>query len=237
MKKIGFVLSLLGLMVVYGCAQKPRTELTSWASQQKVLTAEHWQDLAEFTAKELDDYLTSTDEKRVFLQPNATDSAFNRAFHKYLSESLLESGYAIAKQPAGATVVNFGAETFLYSDDTKEQWPFNRATFWATLYSFSDTILDSGSGEITDLISDALAISLGATYDYLEARNQVTDAEVVVTTSIQSIDEINFLKNTEFYIDRNDLILYWSDKPLEPPRLNGRQTDQALPLTRLNLVK
>ena len=87
------------------------------------------------------------------------------------------------------------------------------------------------------MISDALAISLGATFDYLQARNQVTDAEVVVTTSIQSLDEVSFLKNTEFYINRNDLILYWSDKPLEPPRLNGRQSDRVLPVTPLNLVK
>ena len=237
MKKLGFILSLFGLLSFYGCAQKPRTELKEWASQQKVLTAEHWQDLAEFTADELVEYLSERGETRVFLQANATDSAFNRAFHKYLSESLLDSGYSIAKQPTGSTVINFGAETFLYSDDTKEQWPFNRATFWATLYSFSDNILDSGSGELTGLISDALAISLGATFDYLQARNQVTDAEVVVTTSIQSLDEVSFLKNTEFYINRNDLILYWSDKPLEPPRLNGRQSDRVLPVTPLNLVK
>lgn len=224
----------VGLLFLSGCTWMPRADVADYSSQKRVLSAEHWGELAKDVVSELDrSYLKPKGLKRVYINPGRSDSAFDRAYQNYLTRALMNIGYEISKVPTEAAVVNFEAETFLYSDKTKEKWPFSRATFWATIYAFSDEI----AAEITT--KDALdlgIVSVSAVYDLLSQKNEITDAEVLITTRIETPYLVEYLAADEFYIDRNDLMLYWSDKAPVAPRIQGQQANVKLNVVNMRIV-
>ncbi len=233
MRKIP-IITILTIMLAAGCAWMPRADLAQYSSQKRVLSAEHWGELATEVAFELDQaYLRPRKVKSVYINPGRTDSAFEKAYERYLAQALIKKGYVVSKAPGDSTVVNFDVETFLYSEKTKERWAFSKETIWATIFALSDEVIT----EITtkDLF-DVTLVSVSAIYDLLSKKNQITDAEVLITTNIQSFYQIEYLAADEFYINRNDFMLYWSDKAPIAPRLQGHQTNVTLDLVNMRIV-
>jgi hypothetical protein len=80
-------------------------------------------------------------------------------------------------------------------------------------------------------------IGLGLVWDYLAATNKVTDAEVVLTISVEEATTVKYKDSTEFYIERNDLPLYWSDKAPSPIRNDGGQSATPLKTVSIPVTK
>ena len=136
------------------------------------------------------------------------------------------------KQAHGSSVINYSAETYLYSRSSNEKTPFSYASFWSILYKLRSDF-DTMS---TDMIQANL-LGLGLVWDYLAATNKVTDAEVVLTISVEEANAVKYKDSTEFYIERNDLPLYWSDKAPSPIRNDGGQSAASLKTVSIPVTK
>jgi outer membrane lipoprotein-sorting protein len=77
-----------------GCSWMPRADVAEYSSQKRVLSAEHWGELAKDVVSELDQsYLRPKGLKRVYINPGRSDSAFDRAYESYLTRALMNIGY------------------------------------------------------------------------------------------------------------------------------------------------
>jgi hypothetical protein len=223
------------------CAPTPRSSFRFYQEQPTVLAAKHWQDLADTTAKEyiatkessLDGKLSKSVSYKptsVYIQMSANDSAFDRSFHNYLSSAFLKRGIPVQKQSNNATVINYSTETFLYSNNNSNRSLFTYASFIVIYQKLMN---------ITGLIDDfdVSILGLGLVLDYLEKDQNLTNAEVVLTISVEDANTIKYKSSTEFYINRNDIALYWSDKPPGAMRLEGGQSDTPLKTVSLPVTK
>ena len=168
----------------------------------------------------------------VYIQKGLNDSAFDRSFHTYLTTAFLKRGISVSKQPTKATVFNYSAETYLYSRINGEKTPLTYASFWAVL----NKIRVDNKTASTDMIANNF-LAYGLIWDYFAAKNNVTDAEVVLTISVEEANTVKYKDSTEFYIERNDLPMYWSDKPASPIRLDGAQSDKPLKTVSIPVTK
>ena len=194
-----------------GCAQVPQGKLRDYASQEVVRTSRHWGDLARAMTSEMLELPISESllKGRVYIAPGNSDSAFDRTFREYLISSISSRGISISRHAGNATVViNFKADTFLHTDFTKEKTWVDYKTIWFVLgrigYEFNRM-----SGDMQTLN----IASLAAIWDVLDDKKVKTNAEVAVTLSVEDYESVKYKNVVEFYIDRNDLLLYWSDKP------------------------
>ena len=220
-------------MALVGCAQTPRVILKDYDEQDVGLVAKHWRNIARKTATDLIGSELKLKEGSIFIASDQSDSAFNKAFEDYLATALLERGVVVARRAANANaVINFRAETYLYSKKKGERTPFDKKSFWAILYTVFNDFNDMSQGEL-----EFNLISLGLVLDFLEAKNKVTDAEVVLTVSIEDFESVRYKRSTEFYIQRNDLMLYWSDKAPYAAQLTSTGSAGALQTKSLNVVK
>lgn len=236
-----FVVAVLGLSA---CSQTPRVTLKEFQEQDTGLVAKHWRDLADVTVEKytqnkmgaLDSklvyYVHQVNAGPVYIQKGPNDSAFDRSFHTYLTTAFLKRGIQVSKRPTNATVLNYSAETYLYSRVNNEKSPLTYASFWAILNKIR---VDNKSMSTDMIANNFLAYSL--VWDYLAAKNNVTDAEVVLTISVEEANTVKYKDSTEFYIERNDLPLYWSDKPSSPIRLDGFQSDKSLKTVSIPVTK
>lgn len=244
LKQIYAPLFALILLAISACTQTPRVSLKEYQEQDTGLVAKHWRDLADVTVEKytqnkmgaLDSKLVysvhQVNSGPVYIQKGASDSAFDRSFHTYLTTAFLKRGIQVSKQPSNATVFNYSAETYLYSRVNNEKTPFSYASFWAILNRIR---VDNNSMSTDAIANNFIAYSL--VWDYLAAKNKVSDAEVVLTISIEEANTVKYKDSTEFYIERNDLPLYWSDKPPSPVRLDGAQSDKVLKTVSIPVTK
>jgi hypothetical protein len=232
--KVAFLCSIAVISI--GCSQTPRVNINEFDSQDIGLVAKHWRNLARQTAKNV---AISEGNKfnhggSVYVAPGNTDSAFDKAFRDYLISAFSENGITISKRSSKAnTVLNFKAETYLYTDKDKEKSPIDKKSFWAFLYKFT--------GDWKDMSRDSREISLislGMLWDVMEAQNKTTDAEVILTVTIEDFDTVKYKKSTEFYINRNDLMLYWSDKaPYPNQNTTENQSNDLFPNKSIEVTK
>jgi len=207
LKAVKFLTLIVSSMIFIGCSQTPRVVLKDYEEQDIGLVAKHWRTIAAQTADDLIESKTVVDKGPVFVASENSDSAFNKAFKEYLANAFLQRGISVTKKPGNAVaVVNFKTETYLYTEKGQDKSPFDKKTFWALLYTLSDDFL-----ELSRSALEINLLTLGVVWDILDAKNKTTDAEVVLTVTVEDFNYIKYKKSNEFYIQRNDLMLYWSD--------------------------
>jgi len=229
------------ILLTIACAPTPRSSFRLYQEQPTVLAAKHWQELADTTAaKYITSKESSVDSKpsksvsykpnAVYIQMGAYDSAFDRSFHNYLTSSFLKRGIPVQKQSNNATVINYSTETFLYSSNNTNRSLFTYASF---------LVIYNKLMKITGLIDDfdVSILGLGLVLDYLEKDQNLTNAEVVLTISVEDANQVKYKSSTEFYINRNEIALYWSDKPTGAVRLEGGQSDAPLKTVSIPVIK
>ena len=244
LKQIFAPLFVLLALFIGACSQTPRVSLKEYQEQDTGLVAKHWRDLADITVEKYTQNKMGTLDGKlvygvhqvnagpVYIQKGLNDSAFDRSFHTYLTTAFLKRGISVSKQPTKATVFNYSAETYLYSRINGEKTPLTYASFWAVL----NKIRVDNKTASTDMIANNF-LAYGLIWDYFAAKNNVTDAEVVLTISVEEANTVKYKDSTEFYIERNDLPLYWSDKPASPIRLDGAQSDKPLKTVSIPVTK
>lgn len=227
------LLILLASLALVGCSQTPRVTLRDYEEQNVGLVAKHWRHLADQTSDGLLERESLVGKGPVYIASETSDSAFEKAFKEYLTNSFLSKGIAVSKKANAATaVVNFKAETYLYTKKGEDKSPLNKKTFWAFLYSLNNQIKDMAQAD-----KEITFLTLGLLWDVLDAKNMTSDAEVVLTVSVEDFNSIRYKKSTEFYIERNDLMLYWSDKAPYPNQLTNLDREKSIQPKKINISK
>lgn len=227
------LLILLASLAFVGCSQTPRVMLRDYEEQNIGLVAKHWRHLADQTSDSLLEKETLVGKGPVYIASETSDSAFDKAFKEYLTNAFLSKGIPVSKKAnAASAVVNFKAETYLYTKKGEDKSPLNKKTFWAFLYTLKNQVKGMTGGE-----TEITLMTLGILWDVLDAKNMTSDAEVVLTVSVEDFNSIRYKKSTEFYIERNDLMLYWSDKAPYPNQLTNVDREKSIQPTKINISK
>lgn len=205
-------------LFIVGCSTKPTVSQQPQQSQKSMQATQHWGSLADRVAeKVVVDFIpdtilaNSTYPDKVFVAELASDMKFSRAFVGYLKRSLREKGVKVSSSPSGATILNFRVERFLTAPENKyEKYPFNTATFWTTLSALGWAIGDSS---ISSDAGKALLLGSGPLLDFLKQKGDTTNAEIILTATIEGENETAFSYIEEFYVNPSDLHYYWTDFP------------------------
>lgn len=234
---IGSALAVFGLLA--GCSNIPTSDFRGYSSQPKVLSADHWAGLAQDSAREVSAAFAKLAKEKgaqaptgVFVPEMPQDSAFYRAYSGQLKQALMREGLTVRNTPRDSLVVNFKAETYLYSRRTGGRIPFTNNTMFAVLAASAPEWYDRSWPEIRNGL-----ISLVAIFDVLKAKAQVTDAEAMVITTIEDGETLVLMSNQPFYIEPRDLLLYWTDQPTVAVMGSGIDRSKTPPLKNIGVVQ
>jgi hypothetical protein len=121
----------------------------------------------------------------------------------------MAKGYSTMRSARNAAVVNYSAQTFYYNGAGLKH-PIDYATFWTTAAAFGIVAADAA----WDAGGAALAVfAAGPALDRLFLAGDITNAEVVLTASVISDNQILYQNTETFYVNPSDLPLYWSQFP------------------------
>lgn len=218
----------------------PYADFRGYSSQPRVLSASHWESIAEGSANEIAVvYKKLVDDKGalaptgVFVPEMPQDSSFFRTYGKQLKQALVREGIPVRNNAHNSLIVNISAETFLYSRRTGGRIPFTNNTMFAVLAAYAPNWLEESSWPAIR----AGFVSLVAIFDVLKAKSQITDAEAMVITTIEDGDSLLFMSNKPFYIEPRDLLLYWTDHPTTAVMGSGVDRGKYPPLKTIRVVQ
>lgn len=226
------------IALLAGCAI-PTSDFRGYSSQPKVLSADHWAGLAQGSAREVSVAFAKLSKDKgaqaptgVFVPEMPQDSAFYRAYSSQLKQALMREGLTVRNTARNSLVVNYKAETYLYSRRTGGRIPFTNNTMFAVLAASAPEWYDLSWPELRTGI-----ISLVAIFDVLKAKAQVTDAEAMVITTIEDGETLVLMSNQPFYIEPRDLLLYWTDQPTVAVMGSGVDRSKTPPLKNIRVVQ
>lgn len=217
---------MLCMSTLVGCSHVPSSSFTPPIEQPLVLSGSHWELLAADSSRELNAYFTrvpSQENLKVRVVAKSRDSAFGRAYEKFLEQELMKQGITVTRQSGAGPVINVEVDTYLYSRRTGGRIPFTSNTVITTLALFGPELF------LTSFDTARISlVGIAAAYDILRAKSYITDAEAVLTTTVVNEDEVAYLKSRTFYIEPRDALLYWDSEPLSP--LIDSESPSAKPL-------
>ena len=238
-----------------GCSQ-PGVKLNDASSQYKITNAVHWESLADRAADDLTRSLKRVTEisgaghsivqgriepaslgaRVYYVNSQQPDSAFSKVFTPYLREALMRKGYSVTTRQANAVVVNYDAKTFVYGGANRAKSLLDYATFTTTAGAIGLALSYNEWTYASAGIAGGLGlVALGPILDYFAMVSDVTNAEVILTTSVVAGSEILHQHSETAYIQPADMAFYWSAypemRPLETPAL----ASEPLPLQRIRM--
>jgi hypothetical protein len=246
-------LLFVAAVALAGCAQ-PGVKLNGASSQYKLTNAVHWESLADRTANDLTRSLRRVTEitgaghaivqgrvepaslgaRVYYVNSQQPDSAFAKVFTPYLQEALIRRGYAVTTRQTNAVVVNYDAKTFVYGTGGKS--PLDYASFWTTAGAVGLALSYADWSYTTAGIAGGLGlVALGPILDYFAMISDVTNAEVILTTSVVAGPEILYQHSETAYIKPADMAFYWSAYPEMRPMETPALAAEALPVRAVRL--
>ena len=244
------VIALGGALALSGCGT-PLVEPQAPTFQKKVTNAEHWQLMANHNVTRVTEAMKGIPEldprmhvlsasgtptptligRRYYIHAPATDMPFSITYKRMMQEALLESGLSVSRRPAGSLIVNFDVETYAYGPRLNKT-PFHYVSLYTTLgalgWGLSEIGISTGAGI-------GILAAAGPILDFLIAMGDVTNAEVLVTTSIVDHTTVLYQETETFYVNPVDLPLYWSMFPPTGPVETGPVEPDLLPMRILNV--
>ncbi|WP_085900554.1 hypothetical protein [Kiloniella majae] len=170
--------------------------------------------------------------KPFYVQPGPFDMPFSRAFKRILENELLATGVPVVSSPKGAIIVNYQVQSFFYDDEgyrlpASPESVFGLATaIGIKEYGNWGTLSTIGAGLVATELVRGL-IDFGA----------VTDAEMVLTTSIAHGAELVHQKSEVLYVRPEELSLYMTSLPADRPvRATATGTEEKLPVQTIAIV-
>ena len=156
---------------------------------------------------------------------------FSISYKRMMEEAILDSGLSVSRRPAGALIVNFEVETYAYGPRIKKT-PFHYASLYTTLgalgWGLAEVGISTGAGI-------GILAAAGPILDFLVAMGDITNAEVLVTTSIVDHTTVLYQETEVFYVNPADLPLYWSMFPPAGPLETGPVEPELLPMKIINV--
>ncbi|MEH6632886.1 MAG: hypothetical protein V7776_18870 [Halopseudomonas aestusnigri] len=170
--------------------------------------------------------------KPFYVQPGPVDMPFSRAFKRILEDRLLAKGVPVVTSPKGAIIVNYQVQSFFYDDEgyrlpASPESVFGLATaIGIKEYGNWGSVTTIGAGLLVTELVQGL-IDFGA----------VTDAEMVLTTSVAHGAELIHQKSEVLYIRPEELSLYMTRFPADRPiRTTATGEEKKLPVRSIAIV-
>ncbi|HEY2617324.1 MAG TPA: hypothetical protein VGI78_08305 [Acetobacteraceae bacterium] len=219
-----YVAAIAGLVV--GCNQ-PAVTLKAPAFQSSENTIRDWNDVAHQIATDMASLgLLPTNTqfgppvgpppKPVFLRVQAPDSAFVRQVADELQRDVLRSGGAVARSPAGATVVNLDVNFVRWGPRDKPPGPIGTL---AAVVAIPGIVIGASEPMSVWTGADAAAftaVGLGVLLDTAVALTPTMNAEAVWEATIVADDQVIMRLQDQVYIRTPDIPLYAKATSLSP---------------------
>lgn len=240
---------LAAALLLSGCA-RPYVIPNEPQGQYKVEAGQHWQALATRTADRLALALREIPDidpgrhivsggriqaaklgaRTYYIHAPALDMPFAKAFTPMLQQALAKEGYSVSRTPTNSVVVNYSVETYYYGGENR----IKKITNYASLYT---TAIGLGLLASTDSWSRAggglAALGSGPVLDLLIASGEITNSEVVMTTSVVDGHSVLYQDTEVFYANPADLPLYWSEFPTSAPMETEERGPPPLRVSRI----
>lgn len=202
----------VAVAVLAGCARLPPAGGYPAQPQARMQAAAHWEDLAATTAerlaaqRQLDTTLAG---RPVYVRPQGAPTAFNQAFHTYLTAHLGRRGVALAAAPEGAATLAYTTQVVAHRGRRAPQYPPGTLTLAGALVALP---IAAGGASLTPL-ETAGAVFGGALLAEtgLGALDSPTGTDLIVATRIEDGGRVLFRAVDTFYINDADFRHY------EPP--------------------
>jgi hypothetical protein len=200
-----FAALMLALFALGGCASSPPPvpEKHQLVRQDKALAAQHWGAIAADVASRTKNTLATRDflyGRSLYVAP-ASRAAFDIAFTNFMITALVEAGVPVSSKPDGAVEIKYETQLIQHKvefDPRKEGYvpgaPENvAANFWV-------------QRNVTVQEPKAMALGEAST----RAHMWPTSAELVVTTSIEDVDQYQQRTTDAYYVENADIELFKS---------------------------
>ncbi len=247
------IIAIFAMAFLAGCAQPTVKHFPEGKqlSQFKVMTWQHWDQLGDRVVTDMIASLQSVPEldaasgaiedelyqrsllggRPFYVQGIAADMPFSTAFKGILQQNLLNKNMAVSSSSEQSIVVNYRVQPFYY-DDRGHKFPVTSTALWSVAAGLGLGAFDAVPTDAAIAGGFAAGQIITALIDF----GAVTDAEVVVTTSILYGDAVLYQNTEALYIKPEDLPLYMSQNPgvnaLRPtePRITERMQVQRVPV-------
>ncbi len=170
--------------------------------------------------------------KPFYVQPGPVDMPFSRAFKRILEDKLLAKGVPVVTSPKGAIVINYQVQSFFY-DDKGYRLPASPESVFGIATAIG--IREYGNWSTLSTIGAGLAVMevVQGLIDF----GAVTDAEMVLTTSVAHGAELLHQKLEVLYIRPEELSLYMTSFPADRPiRTTATGQEKKLPIQSIAVV-
>ena len=185
------------------CAS-PLVQPNPFALQSKATQAINWRQLAERAVDRLPHAFTK-DPPSVYVAFDGPESEFSIGYIRFLQQALYEHRFRVALSPDNASfIMKTRTQSFIY-----DKWHNKRLVSYLSTATTGGGILYFGA-HLLDHTADAAAgaaLAIAPVADTLVAINGVTDAEVTVSTSVESPDHryYDYLGSEIIYVKPQDL--------------------------------
>jgi hypothetical protein len=247
------IFAIFAMAVLAGCAQPTVKHFPEGTqlSQYKVMNWQHWDRLGDRVVRDMVTSLRSVPEldaasgaiedelyqrsllggRPFYVQSLAPDMPFSTSFKSILQQNLLDHNMAVSATPEQSIVVNYNVQPFFY-DERSQKYPATSSVLWAVAAGVG---LSAFNG-VPDQAAIIGGFAAGPIITSLIDFGAVTDAEVVLTTSILYGDAVLYQNSEAVYIKPADLPLYMTrypglaaPRPTEP-RITERMQVQRVPV-------
>ncbi|WP_282607143.1 hypothetical protein [Pelagibius sp. Alg239-R121] len=248
------IIAIFALAFLAGCAQPTVKHFPEGKqlSQYKVMTWQHWDQLGDRVVQDMVASLQSVPEldaasgaiedelyqrsllggRPFYVQGLASDMPFSSAFKGILQQNLLDHNMAVSSSPEQSIVVNYRVQPFFY-DERSQKYPATSTVLWSVAAGLGLSAFDAVPLEAAIVGGFAAGPIITSLIDY----GAVTDAEVVVTTSILYGDAVLYQNSEAVYIKPADLPLYMTQHPgLAAPRPTEPRITERMQVQRVPVV-
>jgi len=195
-----------------GCAtpysEAPLATNFPTTKQEKVQAAAHWNAIAKDVANQVSSKLA--DKRPLHVIQPAGKSAFERAFSNQLISSLVASGHAVMKQPAGALNVEVDTQVVGFSPNRPQYHHAGTATALMT------GVWALHVGEATAGAALYATVAAADAYTWFRsefATGETPKTEIIVTTSVSDGNQYLSRSTSIYYVADSDKALYETTGP------------------------
>lgn len=224
-KKIAIILSTLASLMTIGCTtphnsailypQAPMAENFEPSYQKQLNASAHWGAIASDMADQLSAALNKNNiiDKPVYINLYSEKTEFSKAFHDFLTTSLVKKGVLVSKNKIGSTIYNYKVQPIKYNSNRTTTFPSKIQ--WTTLAAGLIVIR-----EAVDLIDDkdGNILAAGVLAD-IWSEKSAPKLELIISTSVLSRD-IYVLRTTDvYYANSEDMHFYMNQSQLEQKKV------------------
>lgn len=251
MSQLRAIIVVITLWAVTGCSSAPlplaRENLSQQEFTQEILRGvQHWNILARETIdgvlacveghvvlnKETERYEPVCAQDTIglagrpfFVELVDTATPFGRAFHEFLTTTLVERGQTVSHSPEGALVVR-SRMRFVPRDGrvSVNSVPGSYALLGAGIWALEDVNL-------------LRLLALGTLADAYVVANDGGGAQLIVTTSLMDGDRFVMRRSKGYYIDNADFAHYASNSPTADLRIPPKASNTPPTVRKFGVVE